>query len=72
MTLDLASIAKGFGVDAVADLIREEGFGDFLVEIGGELFASGFRPDGRPWRVGINRPDPAAPANQDRLQGAVS
>ena len=64
VTLDLASIAKGYGVDAVADLIRNEGFQDFLVEIGGEVFASGRRPDGNAWRVGINRPDPSAPANQ--------
>ncbi|MBI9084615.1 MAG: FAD:protein FMN transferase [Desulfobacterales bacterium] len=64
VTLDLASIAKGYGVDAVADLIRAEGYNDFLVEIGGEVFASGHRTDGKPWRVGINHPDPSAPANQ--------
>ena len=60
LTLDLASIAKGYGVDAVADVLRQQGFTDFLVEIGGEVVAAGRRPDGNPWRVGINRPDPAA------------
>lgn len=60
VTLDLASIAKGYGVDAVADVIRREGLRDFIVEIGGEVFASGMRRDGRPWRVGINRPHPDA------------
>lgn len=64
VALDLASIAKGFGVDAVAELLREEGFTDFLVEIGGEVFASGLRPDGRPWQVGINRPEPSAAADR--------
>ena len=64
VSLDLASIAKGFGVDAVAKLLQDEGFRDFLVEIGGEVFASGLRPDGRPWQVGINRPDPSAAADQ--------
>lgn len=57
VTLDLGSIAKGFGVDAVSELIRENGFSDFLVEIGGEVFAAGVRKDGKPWRVGINRPE---------------
>jgi thiamine biosynthesis lipoprotein len=56
VTLDLASIAKGYGVDAVAALVRGEGVHDFIVEIGGEVYAAGARRDGRPWRVGINRP----------------
>lgn len=64
LTLDLASIAKGYGVDAVAETLRREGFHDFLVEIGGEVVASGRRMDGKPWRVGINMPDPDAPANK--------
>jgi thiamine biosynthesis lipoprotein len=56
VTLDLSSIAKGYGVDQVAELVRREGFTDFIVEIGGEVRAGGTRRDGRPWRVGINRP----------------
>ena len=60
VTLDLASIAKGYGVDQVAELARREGFTDFIVEIGGEVRAGGARRDGRPWRVGISRPRPDA------------
>jgi thiamine biosynthesis lipoprotein len=56
VTLDLSSIAPGYGVDQVAEVIRGEGFTDFLVEIGGEVAAAGSRRDGRPWRVGIGRP----------------
>ena len=56
VSLDLSSIAKGYGVDQVADEVRRAGFSAFLVEIGGEVYAAGARPDGRPWRVGINRP----------------
>lgn len=61
VTLDLGSIAKGYGVDQIAELIRKNGITDFLVEIGGEVFASGLRRDGKPWRVGINRPEPGGP-----------
>lgn len=64
ITLDLASIAKGYGVDQVAALIRDNGINNFLVEIGGEVFASGFRKDGKKWKVGINRPQENAPFNQ--------
>ena len=56
VTLDLSSIAKGYGVDQVAQVIRRSGFNNFLVEIGGEIFASGHRQDGKFWRIGINRP----------------
>jgi len=64
VTLDLASIAKGYGVDALADLIRSEGIRDFLVEIGGEVFAAGTKKDGSPWRVGVNTPRREASLNQ--------
>jgi FAD:protein FMN transferase len=69
VTLDLASIAKGYGVDQVAELVRREGFTDFVVEIGGEVRAGGARRDGRPWRVGINRP--RASAQPDELYRVV-
>jgi thiamine biosynthesis lipoprotein len=60
VTVDLSSIAKGYGVDAVAEVLASRAGGDFLVEIGGEVYASGSRPGGGPWRVGINRPEPSA------------
>ncbi len=63
VTLDLSSIAKGYGVDQVAGVIRKEGFQNYLVEIGGEIFASGVREDGQQWRVGINRPRKDASVN---------
>ncbi len=53
----LAAIAKGYGVDEVAATIRGFGIEDFMVEIGGDLYASGSNPDGQPWRIGIERPD---------------
>lgn len=61
ITVDLASIAKGYAVDEVSEIIRRNGFSDYIVEIGGEIFASGVRLDGNPWRVGINTPAENAP-----------
>lgn len=57
ITLDLGSIAKGFGVDAVARLLKENGYTNFLVEIGGEVVSSGQKISGKPWMVGISKPD---------------
>jgi thiamine biosynthesis lipoprotein len=56
LSVDLASIAKGYGVDQMALLLKNMGYDHFLVEIGGEVFAAGRRLDGTLWRVGINRP----------------
>ena len=64
VTLDLASVAKGYGVDALAQLIREQGYTDYLVEIGGEVYAAGHRIDGTAWRVGINQPEATAAPDQ--------
>jgi thiamine biosynthesis lipoprotein len=70
VTLDLSSIAKGYGVDEAAAVVRGQGFADFVVEVGGEVVASGRRPDGRPWRVGVQRPRSGATAEE--LHGVVS
>lgn len=56
-TLDLSAIAKGYGVDAIAELLAARGFENYLVEIGGDLFARGVNARGDAWRIGIERPD---------------
>lgn len=53
--IDLSSIAKGYAVDMVGEVIARMGYRDFLVEIGGEVRAYGDKY-GKPWRVGIERP----------------
>ena len=58
--LDLSGVAKGYAVDLVADYLSEKGMADYLVEVGGELRASGTGPAGGPWRVGIENPSLAA------------
>ncbi|MFT5697920.1 MAG: thiamine biosynthesis lipoprotein [Desulforhopalus sp.] len=60
LSIDLGSIAKGYGVDAIAALLKAEGYEDFLVEVGGEIFASGKRDKNNSWRVGINTPSRSA------------
>ena len=57
---DLSAIAKGYGVDRVADLLLGLGFTDFLVEVGGELRSSGAKTGGEPWAVGVEAPVPDA------------
>ena len=54
--VDLSSIAKGFAVDKVAELLESQGLKNYLVEVGGELRGSGKKPYGQPWRVAVERP----------------
>jgi len=56
VTIDLSAIAKGYGVDQAALTLQEHGVTDYLVNIGGELKASGLNIDKEVWRVGIEKP----------------
>lgn len=53
VALDLAGIAKGHAVDAVADALAAAGWRAMLVEIGGEVVGRGLRPDRQPWWVDV-------------------
>ena len=64
ISIDLGSIAKGYAVDKVAELIKKEDIKNFLVEIGGEVYASGLRKDGKQWRIGVNRPRKESPYDE--------
>jgi thiamine biosynthesis lipoprotein len=56
MYVDLSAIAKGFAVDEVARLLDSRQIQSYLVEIGGELRARGFKPDGSAWNIAIEQP----------------
>lgn len=58
VSVDLSSIAKGYGVDVVADWLLAQGFRDFLVEVGGEIRVAGNSHRGDAWRVAIEQPEP--------------
>ncbi|NOY43811.1 MAG: FAD:protein FMN transferase [Planctomycetes bacterium] len=56
LEIDLSSIAKGYAVDVVTELLASRGFQHSMVEIGGEVRATGTRFDKKPWRIGIETP----------------
>lgn len=62
--IDLSSIAKGYGVDAVADYLESVGVTDYLVEIGGEIRARGKSQRGDAWRIAVEKPVPGERAVQ--------
>ena len=57
ITLNLSAIAKGYAVDMVAKSLLDKGYKDFLVDIGGEIYAVGARNEKEQgWNVGIAVP----------------
>lgn len=54
--VDLSTIAKGWGVDVVANYIESQGIHNYMVEVGGEIRLKGLNRDGVPWRIAVEKP----------------
>ncbi|WP_170574357.1 FAD:protein FMN transferase [Ruegeria atlantica] len=62
--INLSAIAKGYGIDAVAETLRDAGIENYLVEIGGDLVTKGENDKGEIWRIGIEKPQAGAQSPQ--------
>jgi thiamine biosynthesis lipoprotein len=58
LTLDLCGIAKGHALDRMVATLDDLRVTNYLIELGGEVFARGAHPDGRAWQIGVERPVP--------------
>lgn len=56
LEIDMSSIGQGFTAGQLAKLVERLGSTAYLAEIGGEIVARGLKPDGSPWRVGLENP----------------
>ncbi|OAT24702.1 FAD:protein FMN transferase [Proteus myxofaciens] len=54
--VDLSSIAKGYGVDAVAEYLISQHITNYMVDIGGEVRTQGVNGKDKPWRIAIEKP----------------
>ena len=54
--LDFNAFAQGYSVDVVSEFLNSKGITAYVVEIGGEVYAKGKKPDGGNWTVGIEKP----------------
>ncbi|QBY05129.1 FAD:protein FMN transferase [Thalassotalea sp. HSM 43] len=54
--VDLSAIAKGFAVDMVADYLEQQGYNDYIVDIGGEMRLKGNKLSGKDWRIAVEKP----------------
>jgi len=61
MAIDLGAIAKGYAADEVIAVLAANGVKASVVDLGGNVLTFGAKPDGSPWRIGLQDPDPAVP-----------
>lgn len=60
MKLDLGGIGKGFCADEIRDYLASNGVSSAIINLGGNVYALGRKPDGREFRIGIANPDGGA------------
>lgn len=65
--VDLSTLAKGYGVDVVANTLTAEGINNYLVEIGGEMRIAGHSLQQKDWRIAIEKPT----AEQRQIQHII-
>lgn len=56
MVLDLGAVAKGWMADRIAAKLRQAGVERAVIDLGGNIVLLGTKPDGSPWRVGVQDP----------------
>ncbi|MCX8956555.1 FAD:protein FMN transferase ApbE [Erwinia psidii] len=54
--VDLSTVGEGFATDHLARLMEKEGVSSYLVSVGGAVLSRGINPQGRPWKVAIQKP----------------
>lgn len=68
-SIDLGAAAKGYAAGKLAEVMREYDIPRANISLGGNVLAWGDRPDGTPWRVGIQ--DPAKPDDKNAFAGIL-
>lgn len=56
MKLDMGGIAKGYATDRAVAVLKSKGVASALINAGGNVRVIGTRPDGKPWRIGVQHP----------------
>ena len=55
--INLNAIAKGYSVDKISQFFKSKGLYNYMIEIGGEIYVSGYNNENQSWKIGIRNPD---------------
>ena len=69
---DFSAIAKGYGSDVVARLLRSLDIRNFMVEIGGEVVTQGISQRRLPWKIGVTKPTDDSLSTSGELQTVLN
>ncbi|MBQ6065086.1 MAG: FAD:protein FMN transferase [Prevotella sp.] len=72
ITLDGSAIAKGYGCDVVARLLRQYDIKNYMIEIGGEVVTCGVSPKRVPWKIGVTKPTEDTLSTNQELQTVLN
>jgi FAD:protein FMN transferase len=68
MLIDPGGIMKGYAAVRAAEILKKHGIDSGIVAVAGDIRAFGRKPDGRPWKVGVQ--DPRA-REQDKIFSTI-
>ncbi len=54
--LDLGAIAKGYAADEIKEIFKKRKIQSAVIDLGGNIYAYGSKPDGKAWNIGIQDP----------------
>jgi len=57
MALDLGAIAKGYAADRIAEYLSSHDLNRAIIDLGGNILATGYKPGGSEWTIGVQDPD---------------
>lgn len=70
--LDFSAVAKGYGVDVIADVLRDNyQIRNYMVEIGGEIATSGVNGQQQPWQIAIDAPIQGSTVSERQTISAI-
>ena len=70
--LDFSAVAKGYGVDVIADVLRDRyKIRNYMVEIGGEVATSGVSGQQQPWQIAIDAPIEGSTVSERQTIAAI-
>ena len=72
IALDFSAVAKGYGVDVIADVLKNKyQIRNFMVEIGGEVSTSGVSGQQQPWQIAIDAPIEGSTVSERQTIAAI-
>ena len=70
--LDFSAVAKGYGVDVIADVLKDTyQIRNYMVEIGGEIATSGVNNQQQPWQIAIDAPIEGSTVSERQTISAI-